>query len=202
MKITSIKAQVNRQGRYSIFVEGKYAFSLSDTALLESKLVNGQEISQKRLGELKELSDQDKLLSQTINYAMLRPHSRWEIEQYLKKKKCPTALSEIILNKLSKLGYIDDQKFAEAWVESRLLSKPTSLRKLEQKLKLKHVSSEVIQITLAQGVDISEKESIRQLAQAKIKQKRYQDKLKLMQFLSRQGFNYGDIKEVVEELDI
>ena len=44
MKITDIKAQVRRAGRYSIFVDGKYAFSLSDTALLEQKLKLGQEL--------------------------------------------------------------------------------------------------------------------------------------------------------------
>lgn len=202
MKITSIKSQVKRQGRYSIFVEGKYAFSLSDTALLESKLVNGQDLSEIELGELKKLSDQDKLLSQTINFVSIRPHSKWEIEQYLQRKKCPPALADKILNKLSIMGYLDDSKFASAWVDSRLLRKPTSLRKLEQELKLKRIDSEVIQLTLSKFREDSEIEGIKAIATAKSKQSRYKDKKKLMQYLSRQGYNYGDIKDALTELDI
>ena len=202
MKITSIKKQVHRQGRYSIFVEGKYSFSLSDTALLESKITSGQELSPEKLRELQNLSDQDKLLAQALNYATLRPHSKWEIEQYLKKKNTPPALSEKILNKLSVMGYINDAKFAQIWVESRLLRKPTSLRKLEQELKLKHVAGEVIQVTLETIAGGGEVDKIRQVAIAKSKQSRYKDKTKLMQYLARQGYNYGDIKDALDNTDL
>jgi hypothetical protein len=46
MKITAIKQQVKRQGRYSIFVDDKYAFSLSENALLDQKITIGLEIGQ------------------------------------------------------------------------------------------------------------------------------------------------------------
>jgi len=42
---------------------------------------------------------------------------------------------------------------------------------------------------------------LRELIAKKRQQSRYQDKLKLMQYLSRQGFGYGDIKTVLEEDD-
>ena len=46
MKITSIQVQLKNSGRYSVFVDGKYAFSLSADALLDSRLVSGQEVSE------------------------------------------------------------------------------------------------------------------------------------------------------------
>src|SRR5689334_10517947 len=107
MKITSVKQQVKRKDRFSVFVDGKYEFSLGESALLESKLTSGVEISAGKLRELKKLSDDDKIYNQTLRYITLRPRSRWEIEFYLeKKKKASPALIELILNKLSIIGMI------------------------------------------------------------------------------------------------
>jgi regulatory protein len=56
MKITAIKQQVKQQGRYSIFVEGKYSFSLSDVALLDSKLIRGQELTEQEVRNFQKIS--------------------------------------------------------------------------------------------------------------------------------------------------
>src|ERR1700689_4287561 len=100
MQITSIKSQVKRSGRYSIFVDGKYAFSLSDTALLASKLVTGQELTEAELGEYKQTSIDDKLYNNTLGYLALRPRTVWEVETYLQRKDASPALIKTILNKL------------------------------------------------------------------------------------------------------
>src|SRR4051812_30584175 len=87
MKISSIKQQVKRADRYSIFVDGKYAFSLSESALLESKIASGQELSKEQVAEFKKLSADDKLYNRTLRYVAMRPRSRWEVEQYLWRKE-------------------------------------------------------------------------------------------------------------------
>src|SRR4051794_18630891 len=101
MKITSIKQQAKRTDRYSVFVEGKYAFSLSESALLDSKLASGQELTKEQVGEYKKLSADDKLYNRALRYVAMRPRTKWEIEQYLERKKASLALIEQILNKLS-----------------------------------------------------------------------------------------------------
>ncbi|MBI3624310.1 hypothetical protein HY218_01620, partial [Candidatus Saccharibacteria bacterium] len=45
MKITSIRQQTKRADRYSIFVDGKYAFSLSEGELITSGVHTGQELT-------------------------------------------------------------------------------------------------------------------------------------------------------------
>jgi hypothetical protein len=49
MKITDIKQQVKRQARYSIFVEGKYAFSLSEPELMKSGIQIGRDYTEEEL---------------------------------------------------------------------------------------------------------------------------------------------------------
>ena len=48
MKITSIKQQVKRADRYSIYVDDKYSFSLSEQELLSIKIKVGQEVTKIR----------------------------------------------------------------------------------------------------------------------------------------------------------
>ncbi len=194
MKITSIKQQVKRSDRYSIFVEGKYAFSLSEVALLDSKLASGQELSKQQVSDYKKLSADDKLYNQTLRYVAMRPRSRWEIEFYLDyKKKAPPALAEEILSKLSLIGLIDDEKLAKAMVNDRRLLRPTSRRKMIVELRKKRIADDVIEQALG-----GEKEEELAALQAEIANKRrqtkYQDDQKLMQYLARQGFSYDDIK--------
>lgn len=198
MKVTSIKPQVKQQGRYSIFIEGKYCFSLSDTALLQSKLVLGQELSEQEVKEYKKLSDEDKLYNRALSYVAIRPRSTWEMEQYFKRKKVDPLLSQQMLNKLSDLELLDDLSFARNWAANRRLLKPTSRRRLQMELRQKHVPDETIGQVLAEE-ETDELVTLRELAARKRKQSKYQDKLKLMQYLARQGFNYDDIKTVLSE---
>ncbi len=197
MKITAIKAQVKQAGRYSIFVDEKYAFSLSDTALLGSKLVSGQELTGREVDDYKKLSDDDKVFQRVLNFIALRPRSKWEVQSYLERKKVPPALVEIILNKLNKMGYIDDAKFAESYVHDRRLLRPTSRRKMSLELKKKRVLEEVIRQAVG-SEDEPEQSALQALIARKRCQSRYQDDKKLMQYLAGQGFGYGDIKSALE----
>lgn len=196
MKVTAIKQQIRRAGRYSIFVEGKYAFSLGDTALLQSKLVTGQELTEKQVSELKQLSSEDKLYNMTIQYIALRSRTKWEIKTYLERKKASPALVDTILNKLSVIGLIDDKKFARAYVNDRQLLRPTSRRKIILELRKKHIADSTIQEVM--GLEINnDKQALRAIIEIKRRQAKYKDNLKLMQYLARQGFNYGDIKDAL-----
>lgn len=188
------------KGRYSIFVDEKYAFSLSDTALLDTKLYVGQDLTEQELKEYKELSADDKIYGLVLRYLATRPRSKWEIETYLARKHSPPPLQEKILNKLSINNLIDDKAFAESWVASRRLLKPISTRRLQLELKQKRISEEIIQQVLADD-ETDEKTVLKELITRKRKQSKYQDNEKLIAYLSRQGFNYGDIKDVFSEID-
>jgi regulatory protein len=193
VKITAIKQQVKRTDRYSIFVEGKYAFSLSEIALLESRLATGQELTKEQLGEFKRLSADDKLYNQTLRYVALRPRSRWEVEFYLERKNTSPALNETILNKLSNIDLINDKQFARAYVHDRRLLHPASRRKIINELRKKRVTDTIIQEVVG-SEPTDEQAALRAVIASKRRQSKYRDDLKLMQYLARQGFGYGDIK--------
>jgi len=200
VRVTAIKQQAKRTNRYSVFVDGKYAFSLSEAALLESKLHAGKELTKRQIGEYERISKDDKLHNQTLRYVALRPRSKWELETYLEKKKAPPALIKSILNKLSKAGFIDDEQFARAFVNDRRLLKPTSRRRLVAELRKKRIASGIIEKVV--GSDAADElAALRATIERKRRQTKYQDDKKLMQYLARQGFSYGDIKQALATED-
>ena len=109
------------------------------------------------------------------------------------KEDGPFHAGEQILGRLKGFGYINDEQFARSWVESRRLLKPMSKRRLRLELKQKHVADEIIGRVLEDD-ETSDRETLRLLVGKKRKQSRYQDDMKLMQYLVRQGYGYDDVK--------
>jgi regulatory protein len=196
MKITKISQQVKRASRYSVFVDEKYAFSLSETALLNSKIASGQTLTQPQLDDFKRLSADDKVYGLALRYVAMRPHSTWEVKFYLERKQSPAPLIEQITNKLTDLGLLDDVKYAEMFVANRRLLRPTSRRKLALELRKKRLPDEAIEQALGHESD-DEASALQSVITQKRRQTKYQDDLKLMQYLARQGFSYADIKRAL-----
>jgi regulatory protein len=200
MKITGLKQQVSQPSRYSVYVDGRFSFGLSASAVLNSKIVVGEEVDDARLQELKSLSANDKAYNNTIRYVTMRQRSEWEVKMYLQRKSVDKDLSEDIIKRVKALSLLDDLTFARAWVSNRRLLKPVSRRRLIQELQQKRVSTAVIDIVLTED-ETDESEVLRELVARKRRIPRYQDNLRLMQYLARQGYNYDAIKAVLGEED-
>lgn len=200
MKITSIKQQVKRADRYSVFVDERYSFSLSEAALLRSGLASGQELTRQQIDEYKQLSADDKTYNRALRYVAMRSRSTWELTTYLQRKDAPDALIASIVQKLTDLNLLNDASFAASFVRDRQLLRPTSRRKLVLELKKKRIAEEYIQAALQQD-EVDETDSLKQVIAKKRRQTKYQDDEKLMQYLARQGFGYGDIKAALAKDD-
>jgi len=198
MIITAIKQQQKRQDRYSIYVDEKYAFSLSENDLITAGLHKGQEVTEAELTKFKQDSLIGKAYERAIRYIALRPRSQREIEDYLKRKGYDEVVSRAVITKIKKLELISDTKFAREWIESRQLLKPRSRRQLQAELRQKHISSDIIEEALSSFDDTAELNQLKDLVQRKQKIGRYQDEQKLIAYLARQGYPYGLIREALD----
>lgn len=199
-KVTAVKQQVKRADRYSIYVDGKYTFSLHERQLVASGLHSGQELTKSELAAFQSESTEGKLFDRLLNVLSYRPRSEWELRDYLRRKQAEPEIADKLIEKLRELRYVDDEAFARAWVESRMASKPTSRRKLKAELQAKRVDAAIIDNVLEEAADsASDSIAIQQLIEKK--RARYPDETKLMQYLARQGFSYGDIRSALERHD-
>lgn len=208
-KITRIKSQKN-QKRVNIYLDGKFAFGLPAETLVKAGLEVGQELTEKQIEDLIFKNEFQKLLDKTLRLISFRPRSEKEIKNYLKKNfpKRKTVVpslgrkfEEEILSKLKNLGYIDDEKFTQWWLEQRAAFRPRGKFALRAELGQKGISREIIQ----EVVEEIDEVSLAQKAAAK-KMKAYKKlsprefRRKMSAFLSRQGFSWEVIKTTIDQL--
>jgi regulatory protein len=198
MKITAIKQQVKRPDRYSIYLDGNYVFSLGETDVLRTGVHTGMELDSAQIEAFQQTSSVGKLFDRVLNLFSYRQRSEWEVRDYLRRKQADADQVNTIIAKLTKLGYIDDQKFALSWVESRRYGKPISQRKLRAELMAKRIDTAVVDAVLKQDTQSTNEQDILQQLIAK-KRRRYPDQTKFMQYLARQGFRYDDIKQALQQ---
>ena len=85
--ITSLRGAVRDPHRINVFLDGKFSFSLTLTELADSKLHQGQVLTDPEVERLRNLSGLGKLYQQTLEYCFSRPHSKKEIIDYLERKR-------------------------------------------------------------------------------------------------------------------
>lgn len=114
-----------------------------------------------------------------------------EVEAERMKKRLARAklrekydFTELIMERLTERGYVDDRRFAEYYAENRFVKKGVSRRRLEMELAQKGVSKDIISEVLGRRND--EEEILKIIAKKRTK---YDDE-KLTQYLCRQGFSY------------
>lgn len=197
MKVTAIKVAVKTPGRFNIFVDGTYSFSLDELQVVNTGIRLGKEYTEAEIEALKDESTFGKAYARALEYIMRRPRSIKEMHDYAWRKQWEKPLVERVINRLLEKGYLNDTKFAEAWVRHRTLGKPISERKLRLELKQKGVADDIVNSVLAQDEEFDELAALKQLVAKK--RSRYSDEQKFMAYLARQGFSFDDIKRILSE---
>lgn len=194
MKITAIKQQVKNPQRVSIFVDGKYEFSLSLDELVKYKLKNDQELDKTDIKKYKKISADGKLRMRALEWLMNRPHSEREFRDYLYRKKAEPEQIEGLVGEMTEKGYLDNAKFA-AWFAELQARRSKSDRAIRAELFKKGISREMADEIL-QGGQEQETERLKAMIDKKRKLSRYKnDSQKLMQYLVGQGFNWQSVKD-------
>lgn len=195
LRITDIRQAVKNENRVNVFVDGKYSFSLDVSQVVELELKVGQKISAKDLEEFKSVSEFGKLYQRALEWVLTRPRSERETRDYLYKKvydkKLDKGYINKIIDKLRDKKYLDDEGFAEWYVENRFVKKGISQKRLKMELMKKGVSNEIIEKVLSVRND--EEEILKMIAK---KRDKYDDD-QLIQYLCRQGFSFELARNLV-----
>jgi regulatory protein len=133
-----------------------------------------------------------------------RARSQKEIIDRLKKKKISQDTIDKTLELLKKTGLIDDYEFARSWVNA-CMAKNWGIKRISFDLRNKGIKKEIIEEVLVAIKDkYKEYEVALGLAERRIKSYGDIDKYKARQriygFLSRRGFSFDTIHDVMEAL--
>ena len=197
MRVTKIVPAVKTKGRYNIFIDENYSFSLDEAQLVKLGLKRGQEINEAQLAEYKSESDFGKNYLRAVDLISRRLRSEREIRDYAWRKKWSTENTERVIARLYKYNYLNDEVFANSFVRSRANSRTFSKRKMILELHKKGINQGVIDKILTESNDYDELVALEKLIVKK--QNVYDDSRKLVAYLARQGFKYDDINDMMEK---
>lgn len=196
--VTAIKAQVKDENRVSVFLDGKYSFSLSLEQLLESRLKKNVELDEAQISHLKKASEDGKKRQKAIEWILLRPHSSREFNDYLFRKKIDKQLGAKWHDEFVKNGLLNDEKYARWFAENRA-RKNKSLRAIKSELFSKGISSSLVEKVTGE-LEVDDNDALKKLAEKLGARPSYQDREKLKRYLVSKGFSYSEVKSVVDEL--
>lgn len=193
MRISKVSPAVKTAGRYNIYVDGKYSFSLDELQLVQNGLHSGLEISEAQLEQLKSESDFGKNYIRAVDLISRRLRSEREIRDYAFRKQWTKSNTERVVERLKARGYLNDRRFAELFFGSRHQSGRYSLKRIRLDLVKKGISGDIIDdLCHANG------DSAALLKLIKKRINKYDDENKLIAYLARNGFRYDDIKAALD----
>jgi len=198
--ITAIETQKRGRERVSIFLDGRFAFSVGRGVVEEHGLHPGQVLSDSRVEELAAADLFGKCLNAALRLLSYRPRSEAEIRTRLSRRFNGETIEGVILQ-LRERQMIDDVAFAAFWREARDSFSPRGRLLLKVELRNKGIDPELIDKVL-DGID--DEESAYRAAQKRGRTLAKEDyetfRRKLGAFLRRRGFSYGVVNRTTERL--
>lgn len=155
----------------------------------------------------KEMTEQEAYLQLAALCAQAE-HCRQEMRDKMKRWELDEAMQDRIIERLVKERFVDDERFARAFVKDKIRYNKWGRRKVQQALWMKRIDDEIQQQVLD---EIDEKEYL-DVLRPLLKQKRkgikaqsdYELNQKLMRFALGRGFTFDIIRQCIdvdEELD-
>ena len=202
-RITRIEAQKKRADRVSIYLDGEFAFGLSHEVLVRFGLAKGDVLLPERLAEIQAAESVQTAKAKALALISYRPRSTAEIRQRLKEKDfLPQAIDQAVED-LTRVGLLNDRQFAESFIRTRQLQRPSGARLLRLELRQKGVAEAdidaALDATLAEG---DEEAAIRELAEKRRSQlppDPRKAKKRLADYLLRRGFAWDAIRPVIDD---
>ena len=198
--ITAIKVQKRDRQRVNVYIDGDFAFGIS--RVVAAWLQVGQKITEEKVKQLKSEDEIEVAYQRALKIISYRDRSSAEVRENLRQKQIPEEIIDQVLVRLGKNGLLDDERFAQLWVENRNEFRPRSHRMLAIELRKKGISEAVIAQALENTV--TDEELAYKAAQKQIRRYmnlEWQDfRRKLGSFLARRGFSYATVNLTVEQI--
>ena len=191
----------------SVYFDNGERLILSEDTFFNSGLRKGDEISEDRFSFFIEQNIIYHIKQRALSFLARRFHSERELLIKLKQKSYEERLIKLVLNELKEKSFIDDQVFANHFIEEKLKKKRWGNNKIRSALFSKGVSASIIDEVLKSfDSEVDQNEAALVLAQKKYEKLRLREsderklKQKITSFLLSRGFDYEVSSDVVGKI--
>ena len=130
-------------------------------------------------------------------------HCQYELTEKMRRWEIDAETQARVMEKLTAAHYVDDERYARAFVNDKIRFAKWGRLKVEQALRLKHISEDISRQVLDEVEGDAYTETLRQLLAQKRKtvkaQSPYELNQKLIRFAMSRGFTYDIIRQCLDE---
>ncbi|MBB1063528.1 recombination regulator RecX [Limosilactobacillus fastidiosus] len=148
-KITKIEVQ-KRQGRYNVYLDGKYAFPVAESVLIQFRLMKGLEVDKELEAQITTADQIARAYSRMLDYLSHQLRTESDVIKKLRDLETPDEFIEPVLQKLRDQKLLDDHEYAASYVRTEMNTDLKGPRNIRQKLRLKRIGENDIDDALAQ----------------------------------------------------
>lgn len=175
--------------------------------VVRSNIRVGSALSGSEVAALRRESAVVRAMDRALLLLSHRARAKAELERRLRRLDMPAQAIGEALDRLTRLGYLDDAAFARQLARGRMLASGQSRFRIRSELLRKGVAGDVadeaIDATL-EAEDVDERALIERVAAKKLRSLAKFDPLtrrrRLYAFLARRGFGVDDIRRVIEDV--
>jgi len=149
---------------------------------------------------MKEYSERE-ALNELMAMCTKAEHCEYEMQEKMRRWGLPGEAQARIMARLTADRFVDDERYAEAFVRDKLRFNKWGRRKIDQALWAKHIGEDIRQRALDAIADREYIEILRSLLKQKSRSVRansdYEARMKLIQFALSRGFDHDIIEQCV-----
>lgn len=204
--ITQIVVQKKRKNRCSIFINDEFAFGLHQDVVLKFGLKKGDTLDEHQIEEILLSEERKSAKDRALKFLSYRDRSEKEIKTKLKDIGYEDDIIDWVIAELKRLKFIDDERFAQSYAQTQMITRPMGEYYLRRELKKKGLNAELIEQTVEKVYDERDQFSVA-LELAQQRKKRYRNieeikaKKRISDFLLRRGFSWDVVSHVLEQWD-
>ncbi len=201
MKITSAEKNKKYKDRLSVFVDGKFSFTISEEDYISMNLYEDRELTEETIDYVKNTLNYREAKSKAIRYLSMKMRTEKEVRDKLGEEGYDDDCIQKAVNELKAIGYINNQLYAQKYVYDRSKLKPISKKLMKKELTYRGISTEIADEVLNDW-KVEDSAVAESLLKRKFGKYDLADKKvlkKAMMFLMHRGFSGDTIREALRD---
>lgn len=203
--ITKITQQKRDPERFNVFLDKEYAFSVHESVLVKFALTKGMTLEDWSISDMVYDDEIQKAFNRALHFLGFRMRSEHEVKQKLLDAGYGEAVVLEAIVKLRRLGFLNDETFSKALLETQKKTSGQGPRAIQQKLQQKGIGKELQAQILGDYSEAEQVEVARKMAEKEARKKRtespQQKEMRIQNALLRKGYSYDIIKEALAHIE-
>jgi len=202
LEITSIEKSKKNRDRLSVYIDGRFSFTISEEDYISLHLYEKKEITQETIDYIKETLNFREAKSKAVRYLSLKLRTEQEVWKKLQEDGYDQDCIEKVVNELKAIGYINNKLYAQKYVFDRSKLKPKAKKMIKRELIARGIDEETADEVLDDW-KVEDSVVARSLLKRKFGKYDLRDKKilrKAYMFLLHRGFSMSTIREAMDGL--